>query len=103
MSDWVTVTVKNNGAFVLNYTVEALADGQQLHFDPGNYGSGGTKSTQLPADSTDIKLVIKDERAVNEWHTMHSQSWADASGWTDGAITFEAHGSTFHEHCTQIN
>jgi|tagenome__1003787_1003787.scaffolds.fasta_scaffold20299970_2 hypothetical protein len=102
MPDWVTVTVKNEGSYVLSYTLQATADGQPLEYNPGDFPQGSTKTTQLPAASTDISLVIKDARAVKDWHTMHEQTWTDASGWTDGAVVFEATGSTFHEHCHQV-
>ena len=102
MSDWVTVTVRNSGGFVVNYTLDAIAGGEPLHYDPGNFASGTSKSTQLPADATDIELVIKDERAVNEWHTMHTERWVDASDWHEGAAIFEARGTTFHEHCKRV-
>jgi hypothetical protein len=98
------ISVQNSGGYVASFFVDAQVPGPDggnlpFHGSSGNYPNGNTKSVQIPAEATDITITIKDERAVNDWHTMHKQRWPDTSTWPDGTVKFELTGTTFHEHC----
>ena len=105
---FINITVKNGGGYVASFSVKgqsAAPDGQSLPIDlsSGNFNYGDSKAVQIPADATDITLTIRDERAVNSWHTVHKQSWPDTSSWPAGGLEYQLSGTTFREHCKPLN
>lgn len=103
-ADWAYIKVTNKGGYAGTFSVSCEFGGVTLNFDwGGGFPIDQSKTTRIPGSATNISVDFHCYVIAHHKKHITTETFADASTWPNGTVSYEMTGTTTEPHVSSTS